>query len=62
MEQRWRPADHRFILTAVLALAALLCLLGSASAAKAAEYTVNSTGDQVDEAPGSNGCKTAVDT
>jgi CSLREA domain-containing protein len=32
------------------------------SVARAAEYTVNSTGDQVDEAAGSGGCKTAVAT
>lgn len=31
-------------------------------AAYAAEYTVDSTGDQVDETPGSGGCKTAVNT
>lgn len=30
--------------------------------AVAAEYTVNSIGDQADEAPGSNGCETAFET
>jgi CSLREA domain-containing protein len=38
------------------------CLLLGPTGAVAAEYTVNSTGDQADEAPGSNGCKTTVDT
>jgi CSLREA domain-containing protein len=38
------------------------CLLIGASVARAAEYTVNSTGDQADEAPGSGGCKTPVAT
>jgi CSLREA domain-containing protein len=60
--QRGRPAHLRHLFMPVLALAALLCLLGGTTAATAAEYTVNSTGDQVDEALGSNGCKTAVDT
>jgi CSLREA domain-containing protein len=41
---------------------AFLCLLIGASAAKATVYTVNSTGDQADEAPGSGGCKTPVAT
>lgn len=45
----------------VLLLVVLLCLLGAGSA-RAAEYTVNSTGDQVDESPGAGGCKTAVTT
>lgn len=45
------------------ALAVLICcLLIGPTAAGAAEYTVNSTGDQADEAPGSNGCKTSVNT
>jgi CSLREA domain-containing protein len=42
-----------------------LALLGTMMAptlAQAAEYTVNSTGDQPDEVVGSGGCKTAVDT
>jgi CSLREA domain-containing protein len=43
-------------------LVALAFLLAGADAATAAEYTVNSTGDQTDQAPGSNGCKTTVDT
>lgn len=46
----------------LIIFAALLCMLGAASAAKAAEYIVNSTGDQVDEAVGSNSCETAVGT
>lgn len=50
------------LLPPILFVAVLLCLLGGAAAASAAEYTVNSTGDQVDEAPGSNGCKTTVST
>jgi CSLREA domain-containing protein len=60
--QRWHSAHSRRLLTPVLVLAALLCLLGGATAARAAEYTVNSTGDQVDESPGTGGCKTAVNT
>jgi CSLREA domain-containing protein len=52
----------RHLLTPVLLLAALLCLLGSATAAQAAEYIVTSTGDQVDESPGTGGCKTAVNS
>jgi CSLREA domain-containing protein len=60
--QRWHSAHSRRLLTPVLVLAALLCLLGGATAARAAEYTVNSTGDQVDESPGTGGCKTAVNS
>ena len=59
--QRGHSARSRRLLTPVLVLAALLCLLGGATAARAAEYTVNSTGDQV-ESPGTGGCKTAVNT
>jgi CSLREA domain-containing protein len=43
-------------------LVALLGLLGGAQEATAAEYTVNSTGDQVDESTGTGGCKTAVNS
>lgn len=57
---RWRLP--RCLFTSGLVLLALLCLLGCADAATAAEYTVNSTGDQIDEAVGSGGCKTAVAT
>lgn len=46
----------------VLVLAAMLFPLGWPGNAGAAEYTVTSTGDQVDEAAGSNGCRTAVET
>lgn len=53
-KSRWR---------ARLALVALACcLLVGPTEAVATEYTVNSIGDQVDEAPGSDGCKTAVNT
>lgn len=46
-----------------LAVAVLICLLLVVPAgAAAAEYTVDSTGDQVDQAVGSGGCKTAVGT
>jgi CSLREA domain-containing protein len=47
---------------ALLVLAALLWLLAGATAAQAAEYTVDSTGDQVDEGPGTGGCKTAMNS
>lgn len=47
---------------AVIALAALACSLACTAVAAAAEYTVNSTGDQVDESPGAGGCKTAVNS
>jgi CSLREA domain-containing protein len=60
--QRWHSAPSRRLLTPVLVLAALLCLLGGATAARAAEYTVTSTGDQVDESPGTGGCKTEVNS
>ncbi len=40
----------------------ICCLLMGPTGAAAAEYTVNSTGDQADEAPGSNGCTTTTDT
>lgn len=39
-----------------------LCLAIGSNVTWAAEYTVNSTGDQVDEAVGSAGCKTALAT
>jgi CSLREA domain-containing protein len=46
-----------------LALVILICgLLAVPAGAVAAEYTVNSTGDQVDQVVGSAGCKTAVGT
>jgi len=60
--QRWHSLHFRHLLAVVLALAALLVLLGGATPARAAEYTVNSTGDQTDESPGTGGCKTAVNT
>lgn len=45
------------------ALVVLICLLLAVPAgAVAAEYTVNSTGDQVDQTVGLAGCKTAVGT
>lgn len=45
------------------ALVILICgLLAVPAGAVAAEYTVNSTGDQVDQTVGSAGCKTAVGT
>lgn len=60
------PIDFASVLSrwrARLALVALACcLLGGPTEAVAAEYTVNSIGDQVDEAPGSDGCKTTVNT
>ncbi len=40
----------------------LLCFAIVANAAWATEYTVTSTGDQVDEAVGSGGCKTTLGT
>jgi CSLREA domain-containing protein len=40
----------------------MLVAMSCATGAVAAEYTVNSIGDQVDEAPGSAGCKTSVMT
>lgn len=52
----------RRLLAPALVLAALLCLLGGAASARAAEYTVDSTGDQTDESPGTGGCKTAVNS
>lgn len=56
------PALPRRLLYLSVLFVVLLSVLGGASAAMAAEYTVNSLGDQADEAPGSNGCKTAVAT
>lgn len=51
---RWR---------APFALVILVCvLLAVPPGAVAAEYTVNSTGDQVDQTIGSGGCETAVGT
>ncbi|HEU4944910.1 MAG TPA: NosD domain-containing protein [Solirubrobacterales bacterium] len=43
-------------------LIAACCLLVLPSAAMAVTYTVNSVGDQKDETPGSDGCKTSVPT
>jgi CSLREA domain-containing protein len=48
--------------TPIALVVLICCLLLEPAGAVAAEYTVNSIGDQVDEAPGSNGCKTTVDT
>lgn len=63
LERQFCRHDHPCqIFASVLVLAALLCLLGGANAATAAEYTVNSTGDQADAAPGSTGCKTTAET
>ncbi|HZJ29067.1 MAG TPA: CSLREA domain-containing protein, partial [Solirubrobacterales bacterium] len=45
---------------ALLALATLFFLLAGANAAAAAEYTVNSIGDQPDATPGASGCETAA--
>lgn len=41
---------------------ACLCILVLAASAQAAKYTVDSTGDQVDAAPGTGGCETALGT
>jgi CSLREA domain-containing protein len=46
------------LIASVLALVAL----AAPAVASAATYTVNSTGDQADESPGTGGCKTAVNT
>jgi len=43
-------------------LLAAVCLLAVPGVAFAETFTVDSLGDQVDETPGSNGCKTAVNT
>jgi len=43
-------------------LLAAVCLLAVPVAASAATYTVDSLGDQVDETPGTGGCKTAGNT
>jgi hypothetical protein len=43
-------------------VAAFFCLAIGAHRAAAAEYTVDSNGDQVDESAGSEGCKTALGT
>lgn len=43
-------------------LVAVGCLLVAPVSASALTYTVDSTGDQVDETPGSGGCKTALST
>ncbi len=43
-----------------LVLAALLCALAVPTAASAVTYTVNSTLDAADKAPGTGGCETAV--
>lgn len=59
---RWRHARRRESSNRYLAalLGVFLWLAIGANAAGAAEYTVNSTGDQVDEAVGSAGCKTIL--
>jgi CSLREA domain-containing protein len=44
----------------LLLLGVLVLLLLGAGPAPAADYMVNTTGDQVDEAPGSEGCKTSL--
>lgn len=58
--------SHRRPRTAVsILLAALACLTVAAltpALAAAAEYTVDSTGDQADQALGSGGCKTSLGT
>lgn len=46
----------------VALLVAVSFLLAVPVAASALTYTVDSTGDQADETPGSNGCKTALST
>ena len=46
----------------VALLIAACCLLVAPVTASAVTYTVDSTGDQVDETKGSDGCKTAVNT
>lgn len=46
----------------VALLVAVACLLAAPVAASALTYTVDSSGDQVDETPGSGGCKTALST
>lgn len=43
-------------------LLAAVCLFVVPAAASAATFTIDSLGDQPDETPGSNGCKTAVNT
>jgi hypothetical protein len=43
-------------------LVAVCCLLVAPAVASAVTYTVDSTGDQVDETVGSNGCKTSLST
>jgi CSLREA domain-containing protein len=48
---------HRLLASIV---GVFLCLMLGANVARAAEYTVDSTGDQVDEAVGSEGCKTVL--
>jgi hypothetical protein len=55
----YRLASVRLL---AVSLAVFLCLLVWAAAARAAEYTVNSTGDQMDAAVGLEGCKTAAAT
>lgn len=62
-QRRIGPASVLRGWSTLIALVVLICcLLLEPAGAMAAEYTVNSIGDQVDEAPGSNGCKTTVDT
>lgn len=51
----------RRLLATLLALSCLGALTFAASA-QAAKYTVDSTGDQVDAAPGTGGCETALGT
>jgi CSLREA domain-containing protein len=54
---------RKILLRAVVTLLTTVLLGAIAPAiAAAAEYTVNSTGDQTDESPGTGGCKTAANT
>ena len=57
---RARPKKALSILLAVLASS--LAVLMAPAVASAATYTVDSTGDQADQNPGTDGCKTAVNT
>ena len=57
---RARPRKALSILLAILASS--LVVLMAPALASAATYTVDSTGDQADQNPGTDGCKTAVNT
>lgn len=52
----------RLLSLCVALVGACLCLTFGANVASATEYTVNSTGDQVDHVVGSEGCKTTIGT